>query len=84
MGLIKEITICQNCQLKTYLFKSYFFVTFDLEKILKKNVELKELNLDDSFAFYNKDVQENEKYCNKCLTKGHIIAVNFFIQFLIY
>ena len=78
MGLIKEITICQNCQLKTYLFKSYFFVTFDLEKILKKNVELKELNLDDSFSFYNKYVQINEKYCSKCLTKGLHYTRKFF------
>ena len=33
MGLIKEIRICKNCNLKTYKFQSYFCITFDLAKI---------------------------------------------------
>ena len=77
MGFIKEIKICQNCKLKTYLFKSYFFVTFDLEKILKTN-NLKELNLEDGFSFHNKYVQINEIFCSKCLTKGPHDTRKFF------
>ena len=67
MGLIKEIKICQICQLKTYLFKSYFFITFDLGKILENN-NIKELNLEDGFKFYNKNIQNSEKYCSKCVS----------------
>ena len=33
MGLFKEIRICKECELKTYNFKSYFYITFDLAKM---------------------------------------------------
>ena len=71
MGLMKEIKICNKCKLKTYLFKSYFFVTFDLGKILKENKDLKELNLKERFdKFSDSDNIEQKKcYCSKCVAK---------------
>ena len=69
MGLIKEINFCQKCQIKTYLFKSYFFITFDLAKILNCN-NVKEFNLEDGFEFNKKESKINEKFCSKCLTKS--------------
>jgi len=67
MGLIKEIIICNQCQLKRYFFKSYFFITFDLEKIFKTK-KIEKLNLEEGFEYSNKNVQIKEHYCPKCLS----------------
>ena len=37
LGLTKISDICNQCQMKTYSFGSYFFATFDLESILAQN-----------------------------------------------
>ena len=77
MGLIKETNFCQKCQTKTYLFKSYFFITFDLAKILKYN-NLKEFNLEDGFEFNKKEIKINNKFCSKCFTKSQYIHKFFY------
>ena len=77
MGLIKEINVCQKCQTKTYLFKSYFFITFDLAKILKYN-NLKEFNLEDGFEFNKNEIKINNKFCSKCFTKSQHIHKFFY------
>ena len=71
MGLMKEIKVCNECKLKTYLFKSYFFVTFDLGKKLKENKGLKELKLEEHFDEYSDsdNIDKKECYCSKCVAK---------------
>ena len=66
MGLMKEIKICNECKLKTYKFKSYFFVTFDLEKIIKNNGNIKSINIEDNFSYHNKEKKIKENFCYKC------------------
>lgn len=77
MGLIKEIKICEECKFKTYEFKSYFIVNFDLEKILKPN-NIKKLKLEDSFDFLNKEEKLKNYFCSKCLKKSQHIFHKFF------
>ena len=77
MGLTKEIKICKKCLLKTYLFKSYFYVSFDLEKISKKN-NIQRLQLEDSFDFLNKEEKIKDYYCSKCVKKCPHIFHKFF------
>ena len=66
MGLMKEIKICKECKLKTYHFKSYFLITFNLEKVLKNNPGIQIINIEDNFNFHNKEVLTKEKFCYKC------------------
>ena len=50
MGLYKEIRICKECELKTYNFKSYFYITFDLPKMFYENKDRnKQINLEECF-----------------------------------
>ena len=52
MGLMKQTNFCLDCRLKTYTFQSYFFVTFDIEKIIKK---------EKNNYLYQKIIKENPK-----------------------
>ena len=80
MGLIKETKICKQCNIKTYSFKSYFFITFDLEKIIKNNNKIQILNLEDTFENKNNNVQIKEKYCSNCLIETTHTCQNFFFS----
>ena len=53
LGLMKVTYFCHICKNKTYSVNSYFQVTFDLEKILKKNY-IQYLKLEDQFVNQNK------------------------------
>ena len=67
MGLIKEIRICKNCYLKTYKFHSYFFITFDLEKIASKiNNSEQKVNLEQCFDYQKKEEVLKDFMCNNC------------------
>ena len=67
MGLIKEIRICKNCYLKTYKFYSYFFITFDLEKIASKiNNSEEKVNLEQCFDYKKKEEVLKDFMCNNC------------------
>ena len=67
MGLIKEIRICKNCYLKTYKFHSYFFITFDLEKIASKiNNSEEKVNLEQCFDYQKKEEVLKDFMCNNC------------------
>ena len=68
MGYMKLTNFCSNCQLKTYSFNSYFFVTFNLEKILKRN-NISIFNIEDNFGEQNQNERIARLYCNKCLNK---------------
>ena len=67
MGLIKEIRICKNCNLKTYKFQSYFCITFDLAKIASKidNSE-KKVNLEQCFDYQKKEEVLKDIMCVNC------------------
>ena len=63
MGLMKKTDICNNCQMKTYSFIGYFFVTLDLEKIVK----YMEPDIENYFVYQKKRYINEIKYCSKCL-----------------
>lgn len=67
MGLIKEIRICKGCNVKTYNFKSYFCITFDLAKITSKlkNKDNK-LNLEDCFDYEKQEEKLKSIMCCNC------------------
>ena len=68
MGLIKEIRLCKECNLKTYKFKSYFFITFDLAKIpLKKEDKEKNIYLEECFTFSKKEELFKDIMCCDCI-----------------
>ena len=67
MGLIKEIRICKNCNLKTYKFQSYFCITFDLEKIASKiNNSEEKVNLERCFYYQKHEEILVELMCSYC------------------
>ncbi len=78
MGLMKEIKLCNKCKLKTYLFKSYFLVTFDLEKILKNNPNIQKISLEENFDSHNKETKIKEILCKKCQKYTTHNIYNFF------
>ena len=68
MGLIKEIRLCKNCDLKTYKFKSYFCVTFDLNKLIFKNLSLdKKVTIEDCFASQKTEEILKDLMCCNCI-----------------
>ena len=63
----KVIRICKNCYLKTYKFHSYFFITFDLEKIASKiNNSEEKVNLEQCFDYQKKEEVLKDFMCNNC------------------
>ena len=68
IGYMKLTNICSSCELKTYAFNSYFFVTFDLEKILsQKNIT--KVDIEECFDIQNKKKNIELVYCSKCLNR---------------
>ena len=66
LGLINITNQCNVCNIKTFSFNNYFFITINLEKILGNNYNVPQLNLLDNLTFQN---EINELYCNRCLNK---------------
>ena len=67
MGLYKEIRICKECELKTYNFKSYFYITFDLPKMFCENKDKnKQINLEECFAIQKKEERIKDIMCSNC------------------
>ena len=68
MGYMKLTNICSECELKTFSFNSYFFVTFDLEKILKQN-NISMVDVENCFGLQNQKKMNQLVYCSKCLNR---------------
>ena len=68
LGLMKKTNYCLQCKIITYSFSSFFFVTFNLENILKNN-NIQVLNIEELIAKQNTTFNSNILYCNKCLNK---------------
>ena len=67
-GLAKITDYCNECKIKTYSYNSFFFITFNLEHILKKNY-IEEFNLLEQLFKQKYTLSEKLLYCNKCLNK---------------
>ena len=75
IGLLQKSFICNSCNIKTYSFSGYFYITLDLEKIPNQF----QINMENYFAFRNNSFKYTEKYCPKCLTKTqHAVYKKFF------
>ena len=74
-GLMKTSKFCRDCGIKTYSFSAYFFITIDLEQILKKE---KLINLDIQNYLEKNNQKEIEKYCKKCLKRNNHAYFNQF------
>ena len=68
LGLMKLTNVCNQCKITTYSFNSFFFVTFNLENLLK-NKKMLELNLQEQFVNQKNFPTTNSLYCSKCLAK---------------
>ena len=68
LGLMKITNFCNQCKIKTYSFNSFFFVTFNLEQILKYN-NISQLNLQEQFLKQKNDFTQKRLYCGKCVNK---------------
>ena len=70
LGLMKITNVCNECKIITFSFNSFFFVTFNLEFLLKNNrMSESELNLAEQFINQKKFPTKNRLYCSKCLNK---------------
>ena len=67
LGLMKVTNICSQCKIETYSFNSFFFVTFNLEQILKSN-NFTQLNIQEQFL-KQKNISQKSMYCGKCVNK---------------
>ena len=78
MGLYKEIRICKECQLKTYNFKSYFYITFDLAKMFGRNEDKnKKINLEECFAIQKNEEKIKDIMCSNCYNFTSHSCFNF-------
>ena len=80
MGYMKLTNFCSDCQLKTYSFNSFFFITFNLEKILKTN-NINIFNIEDNFQAQNQNQNIQSLYCSKCLNKTNHSCYKQFYSF---
>ena len=69
LGYYKSKYICNKCKMSTYSFSSFFFVTLNLDKILKDNNNISTLNIEQQFINQNNTNQKVDNYCSKCLNK---------------
>ena len=77
-GLMKSSKTCQNCQMETFSFNSFFFLTFDLEKFFKERAIIN-IDIPTIFKMYNSDKNEIDNYCYKCLKNTkHIFLEKFY------
>ena len=77
-GLIKLKKICEICQITTFSFNSFFFITFDLEKISKEKTFFN-IDIPTIFSIYNSNEKNIEQYCNKCLKRTkHFFSEEFY------
>jgi serine/threonine protein kinase len=67
-GFLKTTKTCEVCNLTRYSFSSYFFVTFDLEKI-SQYTGINIFNIEIGFKFQNQNILEENSFCHKCLNK---------------
>ena len=81
LGLMKLTNVCNQCNIKTYSFSSFFFVTFNLENIFKNNYNNSALNLEEQFIKQNKISTPNLLYCSKCLNKTYHKCYKEFYSF---
>ena len=65
-GLMKASKVCENCKMTTYSYNSFFFINFDLEKVLDKAI-FSHLDIPTIFKKYNSEEKPMENYCIKCL-----------------
>lgn len=68
LGLMELTNICNVCKIKTYSFNSFFFITFNLENILKNN-NIQILNIEEQFSRQNQYLYFYNRYCTKCISK---------------
>ena len=68
-GINKITKFCNSCKLRTFSFNTYFFITFNLEDILKRYNNIAELNLLEQLINQKTSQTEKPLYCSKCLNK---------------
>ena len=79
MGYIKLKNSCKLCQLETFAFNSYFFVSFNLEKLLKQK-QFNTFNIEQNFDEQNKNIVQELLFCSKCLNKTeHFCQKQFYV-----
>ena len=64
-GLLKNAYICSQCQIKTFSFSGYFFITLDLEDLSQYILP----DIENYFNYKKTSSKVVEKYCPKCLKK---------------
>ena len=69
LGLMKITDVCSACNIMTFSFRSYLFVTFDLEKFKNQNMISGPLDIEKCFLIQTNFKKANEKYCLKCLAQ---------------
>ena len=66
-GLTILTNFCRVCDHRTFSFANFFFITLNLEKMVRKIKTFKELDLKRAFNFLNSDKKRVTIFCNKCL-----------------
>ena len=77
LGIKNKIKKCQNCNLISYSFQSFFLTIFDVEKILQNN-NYQSLDLHECFEYQNENIESKEYFCNKCTKKTTHLFRNYF------
>ncbi len=80
LGLMKTVKICSGCNNQIYSFSSFFFITLNLETILKK-VNIPILNIEEQLFLQNQNIIQNFMYCSKCLNKTKQNCLKQFFSF---
>ena len=66
-GLRTLTKFCRACDLRTFSFTNFFFITINLEIMVKKIKTFKELDIKRAINFLNQEKKRETIYCNKCL-----------------
>ena len=85
-GNMKTKTLCESCQLKTYSFNFFNFITFNLDSIQKYifshnyQVQTNQLSIADCFTIQNSilvKINNYSKICRNCKKKRHFERKQF-------
>ena len=79
-GLIKTSINCEGnkCDFRTFKYTNFFYITFNLEKLIEKKNDINEINIKLGLYSQTDHNEINSLYCKKCLKKTNHYSYNYF------
>lgn len=79
-GLMKITMNCNKCNLRTFKYINFFYITFNIENMLEENGNIKDIDIKKNLYLQTDKIDET-LYCKKCLNKTQHYCYKCFESF---